>query len=190
MDFLNFFKKKDKINKIYLVAKITNYEIFDEQFMPLPGGSRVQPHWEYFADKGVIKIDLNQDIVNFLNQSTFDYTLDELFKLKNNQDFIITVDIPLFKEFSELFIYVHYSLNGQDFINFYSQNDLICLKDFKIRHFKNEFKFAQLHFGLINLDITDYLKLFSNNKKEVTQELLLLNYNIDANLEKVNLKLI
>ena len=186
MDFLNFFKKKDKINKIYLVAKITNYEIFDEQFMPLPGGSRVQPHWEYFPSKGVIKIDLNQEIVNFLNGCTFNYTLDELFRLTD----LITIDIPLFKDFSKLFLYIEYSLNNQDFINFYSENDLICSQDFKIRNFKNEFKFAKLQFDLISLDITDYLKLFSNNKNEITKELLLLNYNIDANLEKINLKLI
>jgi len=194
MDFLNFFKKTNKINKVYLIVKITNYELFDEEFMPLPGVARVQPHWEYFPDKGVIKIDLNQEIVDFLNkQHLFKYTFDELFELKIFEEYLITIDKCLFKDFSELFIYIEYTLDNKPFINFYSQNDTIESLDFTTKNFKNnELNFikAKLIINSIFLDITDYIKLFANNKNEVTQETMLLNYNIDAKLNEMFLKLI
>jgi len=196
MDILNIFKKKNKINKIYLIVKITNYEIFDETFMPLPGVSRVQPHWEYFSDKGVIKIDLNQEIVDFLNHSTFNYTFDELFAIKFDEDYLITIDKSCFTEFSNLILYVEYTLNNQDYINFYRETDTICSQDFTTKNFKNQQIFnckayiMSIKSNLLEIDITDYIKLFVNNKNEIPIEIFLLYYNINMNLNNMLLKLI
>ena len=74
----NFFKKKEefkKINEVFFIVKITNEVVFNDIFPE----SKVQPSWDYFDKKRVIKIDLGTDITNFLNKNdSFEYSLNEV----------------------------------------------------------------------------------------------------------------
>jgi hypothetical protein len=205
MDILKFFKKRDlvnKINNIDLIIKITNYEIFDEIFMPLPGVPLVQPHWVYYDNKGIIKINLGKEIVLFLNKQKgcYDYSFNNLFELKekykDTYEHLITVDLNVFKDFSKMFITVDYTFNNKEYTNFYYENDIILSKDFTTKNFKNEeYSFSKAYIMLIKSNvlsenITDYFKRFLNNKQKITPEIILLNYNINISLDELVLKLI
>ena len=150
-------------NKSYFICKITNTELFHELFPDYPNTPKVQPYWEYYPNKQVIKIKLDDDVFNF-----------EEFKYKT------TLDLDFFKKIGKVYIYVDYYMENKKFTNIYHEeentlnvdlskyNSIICAT---IKH--NE-----------NLEyITKYFKQFLNNKVNITPELLLLHYDkLDINL--------
>ena len=85
-----FINKKTKKydNRYYVLAKINNPAVFNEEFPAVNGSKhRTQPHWEYYPNKQVIKIEIT-----------------EMEKLTSYDDFLehSGLDIEFFKSFSEL----------------------------------------------------------------------------------------
>jgi hypothetical protein len=183
--------EKEKM-KIFLVCKINDQNEFDEIFPKLKNksASRVQPMWDYYEQKGVIKIDLEEKINESIYYKDFLNKLDE------------TYDIPFFQGFSELFIYVHYTIENKEYINVYDQNCFIDMNDFKLNNTELSKKYNNIICATINYNqkmeyITKYFKMFLNNKIDITPELILLHYdNLDihlsnnTNLQIVNSKII
>jgi hypothetical protein len=198
MDFFNFFRKPQPdgtINSIELVVKVTDYETFNKNFN-ITGVPVVQPHWEYLSKKGIIKINLGEEIVNYINQNKHDCTLESLFDVKENDEYLVTVDLELFKTFGQPFIIIDYRLDNKDYKNFYYTNQIIHHGDFTKKHFINEtFLKGRSYLMMLNNnqytnDITSYVKLFLNNKNKVTTEIILLNYPINISLNELILKVI
>ena len=137
--FTKFFYKKKKeevkLNSIYLVVQITDEIVFNELFPDNGNAPKVQPSWEYFDKKRVIKIDLGTDITNFLNKNdSFEYSLNTFFELKENDEYLIDIDIETFKKFGDIFVYINYNLDNNEYINVYSKNEIIFSKHFLIKN--------------------------------------------------------
>jgi len=161
----------------------------------------LQPIWEYYANKRIIKIPLDDDFVDYLN-SISDYSIDfnEFINLKSKSEYYITLDIPFFQTFGEVFLYVKYCVNDRNYINIYSDSDKICSDNFKIVN--TEFKKFMENIICASVEykkdskkkteyITNYIKMFVNNITELTPELLLNNYDkLDTPLDTVNLNII
>ena len=77
----------------YLICKITDYEKFNEIFPTYENTPKVQPMWDYYENKGIIKIKLEQSFNETISYNDF----------LNNTG----LDIPLFQSFSEIFNYIH-----------------------------------------------------------------------------------
>jgi len=178
-------KPKDKLLNVYLVSKITDYDTFDEEFPVIDNVQRVQPQWKYFDNKNVIKIKIHNPVF-----------IDEVM---NCNDFLNTtdLDIPFFKTFSELFVYVHYTVDDKEYINVYPEQSSINTFDFKIKETELSKKYSSMICATINQNdkpiyITKYFKMFMNNKLPITTEMLLLNYdNFDAPLNNnINLQIV
>ena len=160
--------------KFYIICKIRNWELFNEYF-PLINNRKVQPSWEFFEQKGTIKIPLD-DIY-------FDETI-------SYNDFleITDLDIPFFKSFSDIFIYIEYN----KFINVYEENTYIDVFDFKFHKTKIYKRYCNLikatvNFEKNNLVITNYFKKFLNNMYNVTLETMLLFHTSDFNIKNETL---
>jgi len=161
-------KKVEKENKIFLVCKITNEEIFNEFFPVLRTKFRTQPHWVYHEHKDTIKLELEW-ADNFNN-------FDEILEKSG-------LDIPFFRKFSELYVYIHYFSNGKEYINVYQSGSIIGLADFVVKETGYSIKYNNLICATF-MDsngkqeyITKYFKMFANNKDILTPEILLLNYD-------------
>ena len=119
-----FYKKKISkpfVTKTFLICKITDVDVFKELFPVLKNknASRVQPMWDYYENKKVIKITLDTPFIDeYISYSEFLNVLDSEY------------DIPLFESFSKLYIYVHYTINNKEYINVYSENSHINILDF------------------------------------------------------------
>jgi len=201
-NFLNFFKKPNKINKVELLVKIVDYEIFDEVFMPLPGVPRVQPHWEYLSNKGTILIDLGEDIVDYLNNiPEYEFTFCDLFELRDKRSHLISVDLNSFKGFGIFYMFIDYTMDNKNYINFYDETSTINSLDFTRKNFKNQ-EYTNSRFYIQSIkrfnydeDVTQFVKSLTNNPTLITPEIILLysHHNIDLNdlmlkIVKVNLK--
>jgi hypothetical protein len=165
MNFLKLFNKPDQIHKVYLVAKITDFDKFNEIFPDIANVSKVHPFWIYHDKKGVIKIDLGMDIVIFLNKyikfnETFEYTLKEFIDIKYNGKNLVDIYSEFFQSFGKLFIYVEYQLHNKEYINVYTEHDTILSTQFL---YKNSKESKCL-----------YLKKFLNNDTPITPELVFL----------------
>jgi hypothetical protein len=187
MELFNFFKKSNKINRATLLIKISDYTLFNETFQ-----GKFQPHWEYH--NGIIKIDLGNDIVKFLNKRPFKFNTEFLLNLKEFGEYLSTVDLDIFKNFAMIYLYIEYTL-GKDYINFYSLADEINSQDFCTKSFKNqEYSICQAFVQsmknplIFNHDFTRNIQLFVNNKTKISTEVVLLYYNY--NLDEVILKII
>ena len=124
--------------------------------------------WEYYKNKKIIKIELNA-------QDLFTFNLSESIKF---DDMCLGLDIPFFKSFSELFIYVHYN----NFINVYQNESVINKIDFELNETELSKKYSSLICATINnknksMYITNYFKKYLNNKIPLTVEMLMLNYD-------------
>lgn len=181
-----YFKKCDQIHTVELVVKITDNDKFNEIFPDIENVSKVQPFWTYHDRKGVIKIDLGMDIVDFLNKlirvdQTFDYTIKDLINLRYNGKHLISVYFDFFKQFGELFIYITYYLNNEEFINVYNERDFILSTQFLYKNSKTNniiLNYCCTDDHLENrFFVTDYLKKFMNNDNSITPELVVLHHD-------------
>ena len=100
---------RKKIQSVHFVCAINNMELFTQQFPE----QIVQPHWEYYRIKKVIKIELDEDVINYLNVTDLALSFDNIVMLS-------TIDKDFFKEFGELFFYIKYNLDNVPFINVYT----------------------------------------------------------------------
>ena len=179
------------LQKIYFVVEITDYSSFN-RFFP---ENLVQPSWDYYPVKGVIKIDLGKEITNYLNrQEIFELSFDDFLDLKIEDEYLSSIDPDFFKKFGRLYIYVDYYLNGCDFTNVYTKRDTILSTDFlyknsKTLNFVKSFVFYVEENKLYVNKLTDYLKRFLNNDREINLYLLLLNFDgLDTSLNDCIIK--
>jgi len=201
-----FSKKKlpnnSLIKTIHFVFKIEDEESFNEFFKNNENNNiTLQPIWEYYSNKRIIKIPLDDDFIDYLN-SISDYSIhfNDFMNLKKKSEHYVTLDIPFFQTFGEVFLYVKYSVNDRNYINIYSDSDKICSDDFKIVN--TEFKNFMENIICASVDykkdskkkteyITNYIKMFVNNTIHLTPELLLNNYDkLDVDLENTNFNII
>lgn len=167
------------LQQIYFVVEITDYSSFNLSFPE----NRVQPSWDYYPIKGVIKIDLGNELVDYLNsQEIFELSFDDFLDLKVDHEYISTIDPDFFKMFGRVYIYIDYYLNGNDYTNVYTNRDTILSTDFlyknsKLLNFVKSFVFYVDENKLYVDKLTDYLKRFLNNDREITLYLLLLNFD-------------
>jgi hypothetical protein len=171
------------IRDVYILIKITDFKKFDEIF-PDNDSLKLHPSWIYLDKKGIIKINVGTDIVEYLNkQKLFEYDIDDFLDLKENNEYLIDIDIKTFKPFGDYFIYIDYNLNNKIYTNFYNNSDQILSTQFLYKNSKN-----------INYTFYDTLidiKPFLNNDKPITPEhILLYNDNINKNLDNVKIILI
>jgi hypothetical protein len=189
--------KISKINSISFVCHINDIERFDEVFPDYHNIYKVQPNWLYFDKKQIVKIDLGMEIVKYLNDimdETFEFTIEQFFELKENNEYIIDINTELFKEFGEIYLYVNYSIDGLDYINVYTKDDEILSTQFEYTNIKNKtlkctIKYTENDKNFVE-DITEYFKCFTNNDIPITLEMLLYNYdNLNISLQPLLLKL-
>jgi hypothetical protein len=170
--------------KIFVLAKIADKIIFDEMFPVLPTKFRTQPHWDFYENKHIIKIPVDEP-VNFEKEITFD-------------DFLInntTLDIEFFKEFSELSVYIHYTIDNKEYINVYTKDSVIKSQDFVLNDTTLSQKYNRVVCATFQINgkemyITNYFKKFLNNTCPIRTEHLLLYYDaldrVDAKLQIIN----
>lgn len=177
--------KKDQISKIEFIVKITDEDLFREIFH-----NKLQPGWKYFNNKKVLKIEISDDIIDYLNKNTIDYS--NLFELKDSDnEHLISLNIPLFEKFGNVFLYFTYYIDSQKFINVYSDLTTISKNDFiliKPNNFNNILCTSIKYNNKIEY-ISNYFKLFYNNNTILTSELILMNYD-KLNIDIENSKLI
>ena len=170
-----------KIKKVSFIVKITDNEMFDIIFPDYENIHKVQPGWTYIPDKYVVKIDLENEIVDFLNNiDEYDFTFEELLSIKNNKDFIVDIDHHLFMNIGNCYIYIEYTMNEKDYINVYTKYDNILSSQFSYMNLHKEVPFALY----CENDYTEYVNKFINNDCGITPEKIFL-YN-DSITNKVN----
>lgn len=156
-----FFKEEKTKNSIYFVCKVTNQEHFNETF-PMIGSNYLQPYWQYFPKKKVIKIKI--DDYYFKHNMTF-------------EEFIETtsIDHDFFREFGETYVYFEYYINNNVYVNVFKYNENIS--DFKLNpYFYNDFVVDGVSYS------SQFNKYVNNNS--ITPELVLLNCdNYDNDLD-------
>jgi hypothetical protein len=168
--------RKNKIpieinKKVTLIAKIKDHALFDEYFPILSTKFRTQPQWDYNPLKNIIKIELEQEIIEGLCMDYLNVT---------------DIDIPFFETFCELYVYTHYTYDLKKYINVYRPSDIISNSDFVVSETELFKKYRSLICVTFQMDnkqmyITQYFKMFLNNKKNVTLETLLMyNDNIKS----------
>lgn len=170
--FIN--KKVKKYNpRYYVLAKIHDPVLFNEVFPALPGTRcRTQPHWDYYPNKQVIKIEITE--------------MDEMISY---DDFLehSGLDLDFFKSFADLWIYKHYFIDKKEYINVYEKTSDIQVK-YSENNRNDDIICAMFHTPQKEYYITKYLKMFQYNDN-LTIERLLLYYDqidrLDATLKIV-----
>ncbi len=171
-------------NKYFFMAKITDKNAFDENFPILPTKYRTQPHWDFYGNKNIIKIEINENF-NFEEK---EFTFDEFL---NNT----TLDIEVFKSFAELSVYIHYFVDNKEYINVYTKDSIIKRQDFTINDTELSRKYNSIICATFNINgkdiyITKYFKKFLNNTVPLKTDNLLMYYDgldtLNANLQIIN----
>jgi hypothetical protein len=156
--------------KIFFLAKITNSKVFESEFPDISSKFKVQPHWDYYKNKGVIKIEIEQtDIKDKINFDDF---------LNNHT----TLDVPFFEQFSDLFLYIHYLIDDKEYINVYTKGSILSPDDFTYMETSLSKKYNNLICASVSKTekteyITNYFRKYLNNRYSLTTEMLLLNYD-------------
>ena len=183
------------INDTYftIVLKIKNKELFNEHFKKLP------PYWIYLHKKGSIHYSINNsdELIKKLITNTFPLSIKELLDLKDSKgQYFITLDIPFLNDIFDFYIFINYKVDNKNYINIYTENDIIDPSDLYSQQFfnkKEEVIATSLKYGK---NKTEYLtlhynKFIRNQNIELTPELLLLNYtSINENLKDSKLYII
>jgi hypothetical protein len=164
---LLFFKKNETHSefKFYFVCKLKR-KIFNGKL-------------NYFPNKQVLKLQLF-DGDNFFIKNR-DVEIQEILEWNN-------LDTNHFNKMGDVYLYVHYP-GG---IKIYSETDTITPSDFHTTEnkFDDVLCCSVISPGIENKYITNYFKLYGNNKK-LTPELILLNYDkFDEPLAGVKFSLI
>lgn len=153
-------------DKVYVVCKIVDSELFNKYFPVLNTKYRTQPSWDFYENKGIIKIEIDE-----INKNNYNEILDST-----------DLDIPFLKSFSEIFIYIHYKYEHKQYINVYKNGESINDDDFIVKETELSKKYTNVYASFLDIYgydhfITEYFKMFLNNKNEITPEILLNNYD-------------
>ena len=170
---------KKQFKKVILIAKIKNQALFDEYFPDLGTKYKTQPQWEYLPLKNIIKIELEQEI----HEGPLDDYLNQT-----------SLDIDFFKSFCELYIYVYYNFGENGYINVYKPSDTVCKTDFTIMETGLSQKYHDIICATFQCEgqqiyVTKYLKMFLNNKNNITPEILIM-YNDSIKTNKASLRIV
>jgi len=192
-------KNNCSIKSIHFISHIKDHTLFNDTFPDYTNVYKVQPGWNYFNKKNSIKINLGNEIVNYLNtylsvDDSFEFTYDQLFNLKEFGNFLIDIDINLFKIFGDGYIYINYLIDNKEFINVYTQHDEILSSQFQYYTFQSnelvKVLLTDTNYQDQKEDITEYYKMFLNNDAWLTPEQILLNYDsLNKNIEETKLKI-
>ena len=162
----------DLITEISFICAVKNTELFDEYF----SNGKVQPYWDYFPTKKVIKIVLDKDVCTYFN-----YCIDDLNLTILDVLMISTLDYPFFKELGDTFLYVNYKIDNHTYINVYNEVSVISSCDFEVN--KTPIDFANticcsVHYNKKTEYISNYFKSFFNQTKiNLTPQIMLYNYD-------------
>jgi hypothetical protein len=174
-----FNKKKIKWNtpRYYVLAKIHNPALFEEMFPPIVGSKhRIQPHWDYYPNKQVIKIEITEtDEMDILGYDAF-------LELSG-------LDLEFFKAFSDLWIYEHYFIDKKEYIKVYENNEnngVIHENNSKNKSIDNMIC-AMFHTQQKEYYVTKYVKMFQYNDKLTTEHLLLYYDELDRLDARLNI---
>jgi hypothetical protein len=157
-------KKYDR--KYYILAKIHDPVVFNKEFPDVMGGKhRTQPHWDYYPNKQVIKIEITE--------------MEEI-RLTSYDDFLehSGIDIEFFKSFSDLWIYIHHFIDKKEYINVYDNKS----EKYEINsknNVKDDIICAMFYTQQKEYYITKYLKMFQYNNNLTTEHLLLYYDELD-----------
>jgi hypothetical protein len=200
----NTLQEEGKIKDIFFISKITNQEVFNENFKNnVKNNVTLQPVWDFYERKNVIKIPLDQDFIKFLNTiNDYEVSFQDFINIKNKDEYYVTLDIPFFESFSDVYLYINYTIDDRNYTNVYNKNYNICSNDFKMN--KNSFKtfynniicssFEYKKNNKVKIEYaTNYAKMFTNNpdKVKITPEILIINYDkINVSLNEVKFKTI
>ena len=167
--------KIDKVvQKISFVCVVKNHELFKEKF---PTG-KVQPYWKYFPNKNVIKIVLDNEIVNYFN-----YSLDDLNLSIKDVIMMSTLDYSFFQGLGNLYLYIDYFLHENKYTNIYNELSIIHqINTNKENSLRN--KYSDIICASISYDnkveyISSYFKSFFNNTDfvKITPHVMMYNYD-------------
>jgi hypothetical protein len=172
----------NRIEKVYLICKPRD-KYFDE---PLNHQDS-----QYFKNKNVIKVLLDNEIVNYLNElKDYSYSVDKLLNVSDvNNDFIIIQDIPYFQSIGDIYLYFEYYINNVKYVNVYTNDDIINYNDFlTVNEQDNPIISAYIESSQGFTYLTNYLKMFENNKYDIKYELILFYYDhIDIPLDDIKI---
>jgi len=175
------------INSVTFLCKITDHDAFDILFPTYTNISKVQPGWTYIPDKNVIKIDLGNEIVNYLNKVPFfEYFFEDFFSIQQ-EDYLIDIDYDIFKIIGESYIYIEYTMDNKSFINVYKKPNEIL---------STQFQYMNLHMQVDSAsycksECKKYINLFLNNDNDITPEdMFLYDDNIKNDLKENTLEII
>jgi len=182
--------KIDKVvQKISFVCALKNHELFKERF---PVG-KVQPHWEYFSNKNVIKIVLDDDVINYFN-----FSLEDLNLSLEDVVMMSTLDYKFFKELGDTYLYIDYVLNENKYTNVYNELSTITkinvLNESSLKNNFNDVICASLCYDNKTEYISSYFKSFFNNNDfvKITPNVIMYNYNkintLNFSLQLINNK--
>jgi hypothetical protein len=127
------------------------------------GKHRTQPHWDYYPNKQVIKIEIT-----------------DMEKITNYDDFLehSGLDLELFKSFSDLWIYMHHFVDNKEYINVYENNSKNYENNSK-NNGTDDIICAIFHTPQKEYYVTKYLKMFQYNDNLTTEHLLLYYDELD-----------
>jgi len=205
-------KKISKIQKVHFICHIEDDDEFNLHFPDFENCPKVQPGWKYFKNKKIIKIDLGEEIVKYLNKnmdSTFEYIvssmhvddtegIEDFLNVKENGKHLIDILPNLFFCFGKSYIYIDYLIDSSQYINVYEMYDEILSTQFEYTNSKEKIFNCTIKRNCkdtqqrteIHEDITDYFKCFINNDVPITLDKVLYNLDsFDEELDNIALKL-
>jgi hypothetical protein len=178
-------KIENKITNIHFICKIENDLLFAETF-----DEKFQPGWKYFSEKGSLKITLDEDTIEHFYNSKSVSRFYEM--IDSSGEHVFTLDLPLFEKLGKNYLFVEYYFDNHRYINIYEKDSEILKEDFIIQRegllFDN-ILCSSVKIKNVNHYITNYLKLFSNNKRTpITAEMVFLfNDEYNTDLKQLNL---
>lgn len=175
---------QNKISSIYFLCNIEDHGLFNETF-----DNKFQPGWKYFSEKGSLKIPLDEDTIEtFYNSGS----VDEFYqRVDSSGEHVFTLDLPLFEKIGKNYLFVEYYYDNHKYINIYNKYSNISKEHFVVKRDSllfNEMLCSSVKIKKVNHYITNYLKLFSNNKTTpITPELVFLfNDEFNTDLKHLN----
>lgn len=179
-------KVKTPIESVHFICKVTNEAFFKQTFagVPVPNSSGkvlLQPNLEYYPKHGIIRSQLDEDLIDYLNKNTFVYSFEEIYKIEE----LITLDLDFFKKLGEVYIYLNYNTGPEPsdlkFTNIYTPGDMISNSDLVVHSdrefdFGNEIVCARVNYTGGTEYITRYFKYFLNGNEKITPNMVLYNY--------------
>lgn len=179
-------KIENKITDIHFVCNIENEELFKETF-----NGKFQPGWKYFSEKRSLKIELDEDTLKHFYNSK---SVSDFYEMVDSSgEHVFTLDLPLFEKLGKNYLFVEYYFDNHRYINVYTKESAIFKYEFEVRQdglLFGDILCSSVKIKNVNHYITNYLKLFSNNKTTPISPEIIFLFNDDYNTDLKQLNLI